>query len=88
LDALQKGDSNVDQLINQVADRTGLSPDRAREAVEMVVSFLKSKLPAPIASQIDGVLGSQSMSQSMSGAANQAQQALGGLGNPVGTKSA
>ncbi len=77
----------MDQLINQVAERTGLSPDKAREAVQVVVGFLKSKLPGPIAAQIDGALGGQQgagdvSSQSQQGAgdvAGQAQQALGDI---------
>jgi hypothetical protein len=47
----------MDELINQVAQRTGLAPEQARQAVETVLNFLKDKLPAPIASQIDSVIG-------------------------------
>jgi hypothetical protein len=46
----------MDELINQVAQRTGLAPDKARTAVDTVLGFLKTKLPAPIASQLDGAL--------------------------------
>ena len=66
----------MDQLINQVAERTGLSPDKAREAVQVVVGYLKSKLPGPIAAQIDGALGGQ---QGGGDVAGQAQQGLGDL---------
>ena len=68
-------------MINQVAERTGLSPDKAREAVQVVVGFLKNKLPGPIAAQIDGVLGGQQGAGDVTG---QAQQALGDLGSPFG----
>jgi len=47
----------MDELISQVASKVGISEDMARQAVTIVVNFLKQKLPAPIASQIDGVLG-------------------------------
>ncbi|MRR30330.1 DUF2267 domain-containing protein [bacterium] len=47
----------MDQLISQIVAKTGLSEDVARKVVGMVVDFLKKKLPAPIAGQIDSVLG-------------------------------
>jgi hypothetical protein len=43
----------MDELINLVVQRTGLSQDDARKAVEVVIDALKSKLPAPIASHLD-----------------------------------
>ena len=45
----------MDDLVKQVAS-LGISEDLARQAVTTVLNFLKQKLPAPIASQIDGVL--------------------------------
>ena len=72
----------MDELVNQVASRTGISQDQAREAVQMVVDFLKSKLPAPIAGQIDTVLSGNTLGD----AAQQAQQALSGLGGMFGKK--
>ncbi len=47
----------MDELIKQVATRTGISEDQARTAVTTVLGFLKDKLPAPIAGQIDNVIG-------------------------------
>jgi hypothetical protein len=46
----------MDELINLVAQRTGLSPDDARKAVEVVINALRSKLPAPIAAHLDTFL--------------------------------
>jgi uncharacterized protein (DUF2267 family) len=46
----------VDEMVNAVAQKTGISQDQARVAVQTVISILKTKLPAPVASQIDGVL--------------------------------
>jgi uncharacterized protein (DUF2267 family) len=46
----------MDELINQVAQRTGLAPDKARTAVDTVLGFLKTRLPGPIASQLDSAL--------------------------------
>jgi nucleoid DNA-binding protein len=46
----------MNELVQQVSQRTGLSEDKAQETVNTVVSYLKQKLPAPVASQIDSAL--------------------------------
>ena len=46
----------MDELIKLVAEKTGLSPELSRTAVQVVLGFLKDKLPAPVASQLDAVL--------------------------------
>jgi uncharacterized protein (DUF2267 family) len=77
---LGKENTDVDQLINLVTERAGISQDQARTAVQTVVGFLKDKLPGPIASQLDGVLSGQGSGDMM----GQAQQTLGGLGGMFG----
>jgi hypothetical protein len=47
----------MDELVKMVSKKTGISEALAKQAVEIVVGYLKRKLPAPIASQIDGILG-------------------------------
>ena len=49
----------MDELISQITERTGIPQDAAKQAVDMVIGFLKWKLPAPIGSQIDTVLRTQ-----------------------------
>ncbi len=46
----------MDELVQVVSQKTGLSQEQAKAASQAVIDFLKSKLPAPVASQIDGVL--------------------------------
>ena len=46
----------MDELIKLVSEKTGLSKDMAKMAADVVVGYLKQKLPAPVASQIDGLL--------------------------------
>lgn len=46
----------MEELINQVAQRTGLAPDKARTAVETVLNFAKTRLPPPIATQLENAL--------------------------------
>jgi uncharacterized protein (DUF2267 family) len=47
----------MDELIKQVTKKAGISEDQAKLAIEAVMDFLKDKLPAPIASQVESVLG-------------------------------
>lgn len=67
----------MEELVRLVSERTGLPPETARTAVETVLSYLKERLPAPIAGQIDGLLGS-------GGASGGPGDLLGGLGNMLG----
>ena len=46
----------MDELVKTVADKVGISEAQAKQAVEMVMDFLKDKLPEPIAGQLDAVL--------------------------------
>ena len=46
----------MEELINQVASKTGISEAQAREAVNTVLGFLKDRLPEPIAGQLDNVV--------------------------------
>jgi hypothetical protein len=45
-----------EQVINLIVKKTGISQENAQKAVLVVFDFLKTKLPAPIASQLDSVL--------------------------------
>jgi uncharacterized protein (DUF2267 family) len=47
----------MDELVRQVAEKTGIGEDTARVAVETVVRYLKEKLPEPIAAHVDTALG-------------------------------
>jgi hypothetical protein len=47
----------MDELVELVSQRAGVSEEVARKAVETVLAYLKEKLPAPLAGQIDNVLG-------------------------------
>ena len=50
----------MDELIKRITEKTGISEDQARSAINTVSGFLKEKLPAPIAGQIDNVLSGDS----------------------------
>jgi hypothetical protein len=71
----------MEQLVGLVKEKTGISDEQARQAVETVITYLKGQLPAPIASQLDGVL-----SGNMSGLGSMTDQAQGALGGLFGKK--
>ena len=47
----------MEELYTLVAQKTGLPKEQAKMAVDTVVDFIKKKLPAPVAAQVDAVLG-------------------------------
>jgi hypothetical protein len=49
----------MDELIKQVSAKTGISDEQARSAVNTVLDFIKDRLPAPIAGQIDNVVSGE-----------------------------
>lgn len=67
----------MDELVKLVQEKTGLSKAQAAKAVDVVVDFLKEKLPKPIAGQVENFLENKSM---MDQAADIAEKGLGGLG--------
>ena len=69
----------MEQLVNQVAQRTGIPADKARTAVDTVVGYLKEHLPGPIASQLDGAVSGQAGGQGQGGDMAGAAKGLGGM---------
>jgi len=64
-----------EQLTNLIVKRTGITQENAQKAVLVVFDFLKTKLPAPIATQLDSFL---------SGGTTITEQAGGFLKSKVG----
>lgn len=73
----------MDQLISQITEKTGLPSDKVEQVVGMVVSFLSDKLPAPIASQVTGLLeggdAAGGATDAAGGAMDAVKKGLGGL---------
>jgi hypothetical protein len=67
----------MDELVKLVSQKTGLSEEMSKMAVETVIAFLKDKLPAPIGAQIDGIVSGGGLSGGLGGIA-------GGLGGMLG----
>ena len=70
----------MNELIQKVSERAGISQEQAQKAVETVVDFLKERLPAPIAGQVDNALNSSAAS----GLADRAGDMLGNIGGIFG----
>ena len=68
---------SMDELVNLVVQKTGISQDDARKAVEVIMNELKTKLPGPISSHIDSFL-SGGLSGGMSALAGEAGDMLKG----------
>ncbi|MBU2602892.1 MAG: DUF2267 domain-containing protein [Actinobacteria bacterium] len=75
----------MEELVKLVTEKTWISDDMARKAVQVVLGFLKDKLPAPIAGQIDGQIdglisgGAGGAGGAAGGAMDSVTKGLGGL---------
>ncbi len=65
----------MEELVKMISERTGLPADQARAAAQVVVDFLKSKLPESMAGFVDSALASGATDD----IAGQAGNILGGL---------
>ena len=44
------------ELINVIVQKTGISEENAQKTVQVTLGFLKTKLPTPVAAQLDSFL--------------------------------
>ncbi len=63
----------MNEVVKAVADKVGISQDQAQKAVDVVVNYLKQRLPASLSGQLDSALAGGS-------------GGAGGAGKGVGTK--
>lgn len=67
----------MESLIKMVSEKTGISQEQAKTAVETVVTFLKDKMPAGIGGQVESfVKGGKS---SLGDVAGGIKDKIGGL---------
>jgi hypothetical protein len=57
----------MDELVKLITQKTGISEDQARQAVTIVLNFIKERLPAPIAAQVDGVINNPGVAGALGG---------------------
>ena len=50
------------ELINVIVQKTGISEENAQKSVQVTLGFLKTKLPTPIAAQLDSFLSARTTS--------------------------
>ncbi len=55
------------ELINVIVQKTGISEENAQKTVQVTLGFLKTKLPAPVAAQLDSFLSAGHRRESGSG---------------------
>ena len=48
--------STMKELINVIVQKTGISEENAQRSVQVTLVFLKTKLPTPLAAQLDSFL--------------------------------
>ena len=70
----------MDELIAAIAEKTGLPVEKAKDAAQAALDFIKEKLPDPIASQIDGFLSGNAggISDAIGGVTDKLKGMLGG----------
>lgn len=74
----------MDELISEVCTKAGLSQDQARSAVDAVLGLLKKRLPAPLATYLDGVSGGSTGAAESGGGETRGTES-GGFANQAST---
>lgn len=69
----------MDEMVKLLSQKLGLSEAVARQAVEIVIGFLKTKLPAPIAGQLDSILAGKTPDLDSDSLLDKGKDLLGGL---------
>ncbi len=69
----------MEELIKLVMEKTNMGEEQAKQSIETVINFLKQKLPAPIAGQIDNALDNDAMMTQAGDVLDKGVAALGGL---------
>jgi hypothetical protein len=75
------------ELVQKLSDKTGLSPEKSQEVINVVVTHLKERLPAPLSSGLDSILadGSGASGASMMDEARAAASEISSIfGNKAG----
>jgi len=88
----------MDEVINMVAKKAGITKDQARKAVDAMLEYVHGNLPAPIAKMIDAAMAGDTEAQNklvggvaglMGGgkdATKEASDLLGEAGKMLGVK--
>lgn len=75
----------MNELVQIIMQKTGLSQDKAQEVVDTVVTHLKGRLPEALTSHLNAFLGSSGDTDT-AGIADKAKSVVAGLGGFFGKK--
>ena len=84
----------MNELVQIVQQKTGLSPEMAQKVVDTVIGYLKGKLPEPMASGLESMMGGGAGTPAEGGAGDaegmmdRAKSMMSGLGGMMGNKDA
>lgn len=73
----------VQDLINQIVEKTGVPADKAQQVLGVVANFVKQKFPM-VGSQIDSVLGSGSGQSLGNDTSNSGSNFMDDIGGKLG----
>ena len=54
----------MDELVKAISEQAGIPEEQAQKAAAAAMSFLKDKLPAPLASQLESALDNPGVTKS------------------------
>lgn len=74
----------MNELLQQITQHANVSPDQANTGVQMVGGFLKDKLPGGLGGQIEGFLGTQTISTPATAQATNLDQLSGAIAQHLG----
>lgn len=67
----------MNELVNMIVQKTGIPAATAQTIVNMVVDYLKKKLPGPVGAQIDGFLSNDANVKNAEGMLGKASSLFG-----------
>jgi hypothetical protein len=69
-----------EELVKELSEKTGLSPDKAQEAVEFVINHLMERLPGPLSNGLQDILnGGSAQGGDLAGEVRSTAAMLGGF---------
>jgi hypothetical protein len=85
----------MNELVQLVQQKTGLSQEMAQKVVDTIAGYLKTKLPEPMASGLDSLLGGSAgtaatgdTTADAGSVMDKAKSMVAGLGSMLGNKDA
>ena len=77
----------MNELVQLIMQKTGLSQDKAQQVVDTVVTHLKARLPESLTSHLNVLLGESSNAGNLAGYEEKAKAAIAGVEGMFGKKT-